>query len=358
MRQKLFIHIGPHKTGTSSLQRFLYDNRRALLKLGVCYPAAHLDGYRAQHRLAFSVRQKPDPSDRQVPSREAEISAILNEIKSSGADTAIISSEAFFPAHTTAIQFLHDRLHELTPIVVFYARRQDEGYVSTFTQRAKSPRNRYAQPIHTHLDHPVSMSSDLDIYKHASDWAQIFGKDNVVARLYDRTISVPEDFLRCIDERRKEGPALASMMEHFNVSKEFNKSPSLEATELTRLFKTQCDDLEGRRVVFKLMQKQFANGRSAAKLLSTTDRRVILEFFRPSNEKLFREYFSCENKFAPELLLTGEETGREELTVADTAKMIAELLKIQRPTARGTLQLLTGRAIAATSQWLGFFGRK
>lgn len=344
MRQKLFIHIGPHKTGTSSLQRFLFNNQKALLKRGVFYPIAHLSDFDAQHRLAFAILGKTDPNDRQIPSREADIVPILNEIKSSRADTAIISSEAFFPADTTAIQFLHDQLHEFTPVVVFYARRQDEGYVSTYTQRAKSPRHRYAQPIHTHLDHPVSMSRDLDIYQQVSNWARVFGKENVAARLYNREITVPADFLRCVDERRTESPPLASMMDRFKASKDINKSPSLEATELMRLSKSQCDDPEVRQITIDLLQKQFESGRSAAKLLSTADRRAILEFFRPSNDKLFREYFSCENKFAPELLLTGEETGRETLTIGEAAKMIVELVE-------GTPYARARRVIAAASRW-------
>ena len=160
MRQKLFIHIGPHKTGTSSLQRFLFDNCRELLKLGVCYPTAHLDGYRAQHRFAFAVRQKPDPDDRQVPSRETEIGPIISEIKSSGADAAVISSEAFFVTNEPDIRFLHEQLRDFETVIVFYARRQDGGYVSTYTQRAKAAQRLCAadpcpsQPPHRHEPGP------------------------------------------------------------------------------------------------------------------------------------------------------------------------------------------------------------
>ena len=35
---KLFLHIGPHKTGTTSFQKYCYDNYHRLLKLGICYP--------------------------------------------------------------------------------------------------------------------------------------------------------------------------------------------------------------------------------------------------------------------------------------------------------------------------------
>lgn len=342
MRQKLFIHIGPHKTGTSSLQRFLYRNHRALLRLGVVYPIRRLGGRHAQHRFAFSIRGKTDPKDQSIPSQEAELEPLLKEILSSGADTAILSSEAFFATGEPEIRNLHTIFSEFDPVAVFYARRQDEGYVSSYTQRSKSSTNRYTLPIHTHLDNPVRMSHDLAIYEHASTWARVFGKENVVARLYDKTVSVPDDFMHCIDERRGKGPILAAAKDQFVSDRSFNVSPSLEATEMTRLFKAQCNDQKQRRIAFKLLSKHLEPGRPAAKLLSTADRRSILEFFRGSNEKLFYEFFSSENKFAPELLLQGPETERETLTVEDTTRIIVDLIdrqtNTQRAGAGGTLR--------------------
>ena len=38
MAMNVIVHVGPHKTATTSLQHFLYDNRAELLSIGVCYP--------------------------------------------------------------------------------------------------------------------------------------------------------------------------------------------------------------------------------------------------------------------------------------------------------------------------------
>ena len=355
MRQKIFVHIGPHKTGTSSLQRFLYANHQALLKLGVCYPTGHLGGRHAQHRFAFSVRGKTDPKDGKVPPRDVEFAPIFDEISASGADTAILSSEAFFATDEREIRILHQSLRDFDPVVVFYARRQDEGYVSSFTQRSKSATNRYMLPIHAHLDDPVRMGRDLAIHEHASTWARVFGKENVVARLYGKGINVPDDFLRCIDERRGMGPVLATAKEQFVTDKTFNISPSLEATEMTRLFKAQCDNQEQRRLAFKLLSKHLAGGRPAARLLSTADRRAILEFFRDSNEKLFREFFSSENRFAPELLLQGPETERETLTLDDTIPIIVDLIGRQVAAERATTRAKARRLL---NRCWRLFGRR
>ena len=36
--RKLFLHIGVHRTATSSLQKFLRDNEKVLLSHGYLYP--------------------------------------------------------------------------------------------------------------------------------------------------------------------------------------------------------------------------------------------------------------------------------------------------------------------------------
>ena len=42
MRKKIIFHIGLEKTGTTSFQRFCYENRRALAARGVLYPTRNL----------------------------------------------------------------------------------------------------------------------------------------------------------------------------------------------------------------------------------------------------------------------------------------------------------------------------
>jgi hypothetical protein len=37
---RLVIHVGPHKTGTTSVQSTLHANRQALLRQGVLYPSS------------------------------------------------------------------------------------------------------------------------------------------------------------------------------------------------------------------------------------------------------------------------------------------------------------------------------
>lgn len=45
MKTPLFMHMGWPKTGTTSIQHFLYENRDRLLELGYCYPASHVPDF-------------------------------------------------------------------------------------------------------------------------------------------------------------------------------------------------------------------------------------------------------------------------------------------------------------------------
>lgn len=345
MQKKLFFHIGPHKTGTTSLQRLLHKHHKELLRFGIIYPTKNLGAWNAQHRLAFAAKRKTDRKAPQALSRAEEFASVLDEIKSSDADTAIISSEEFFASDNDGIQFLRDSLHAFSVFVVFYVRRQDEAYISTYTETTKMPRNARIAPITTHLNMPTRLSADLDIHGCASRWAAAFGKEAMIARPYDRTLNVPEDFMHCVNERRDNGATLP--MEFFAEREDINPSPSLEAVELTRLFKSKSTDMEQRHLAAQLLQGYFRTARPAERLLSTADRRAILEFFRESNNELFREYFSSENKFTPELLLQGDEVAREALTLDDTARIIVELLEKQHEMEARLPEKKYGGVIAA-----------
>jgi hypothetical protein len=55
---KLILHIGTHKTGTTSLQAWLANNREALAANGVSYPhatVAHGSGHHRLKDLALSL---------------------------------------------------------------------------------------------------------------------------------------------------------------------------------------------------------------------------------------------------------------------------------------------------------------
>jgi hypothetical protein len=92
----ILIHVGLHKTGTTSAQKQLYQKRECLLNAGVLYPTTGL--YGCQHAL-FPGCLIPNHFflDRVERSLNVEhyISELQKEVKSSNPQLVILSSEVF-----------------------------------------------------------------------------------------------------------------------------------------------------------------------------------------------------------------------------------------------------------------------
>ncbi|GFD91212.1 hypothetical protein KUL152_34380 [Tenacibaculum sp. KUL152] len=90
---KVFIHIGPPKSGTSAIQKWLSDNRDYLASKGVFYPEHELDenGVSSGNLLSLFSQDGED-----FLLDEAKVSSLLEEFISSKNDVLILSSEFFF----------------------------------------------------------------------------------------------------------------------------------------------------------------------------------------------------------------------------------------------------------------------
>lgn len=94
-RKKVVIHFGYHKTGTSSIQEVMNENRSYLRDNGIFYPQSVL-GYPAAQELAWSLVK----TNKKVwmnfdNSYEETYKKVLHDFEESGCHTLIISSEDF-----------------------------------------------------------------------------------------------------------------------------------------------------------------------------------------------------------------------------------------------------------------------
>jgi hypothetical protein len=137
--RRLYIHIGHPKTGTTSIQNFLLEQRAALRKEGLLVPRAGvLEG--AHHGLSrnwYAIRSRPDRSD-------AEIAALREEVEAANCPAVALSSEAF-------IQEQPARLAAFLPgpcevFILYYIRRQDLVAESDYVQRVRSYTKLEASP--------------------------------------------------------------------------------------------------------------------------------------------------------------------------------------------------------------------
>lgn len=140
---KVILHIGPHKTGTTSIQAFLYRNSAALRKYGFFYPQTQEDGQN-HHDLVCGLR---DPST--FLSTTKRIQELLKESESSGCHTVILSSE-MFAEHEVPIHFLKSIFIGRAVVVLAYIRRPDDHISASYAQLLREPECRRTQTIDEH----------------------------------------------------------------------------------------------------------------------------------------------------------------------------------------------------------------
>ena len=124
-KKKLILHIGRHKSGTSSLQEFLHINTDKLNKLGYHYPLTGRANKVAHHSLAALLNPKLHKDiDLRIQSR------FLKEIDS--CHTVIVSSEAF--QNVQNVNLVKSFFRDFDMQVVCYFREYLEYMQSSYAQ--------------------------------------------------------------------------------------------------------------------------------------------------------------------------------------------------------------------------------
>ena len=132
--RRCIIHIGTHKTGSTSLQRFLAVNRSRLESAGFLYPVEAAEA--AHHDLFRELSGKPAKQAGPLPAER-----IVRRMRESSADVAVLSSELFSTFGTDDDG--PARLAEIVqsagfaPEVVMFVRPQHVLFNSMYTQRVK-----------------------------------------------------------------------------------------------------------------------------------------------------------------------------------------------------------------------------
>lgn len=184
---RFVLHIGANKTGTSSIQKMLCENRATLRGAGWDYPDFHVL-HMAHHRLAYSISGHADRG--LAPGWEEEFRDLVRATDR----RYIFSSELFFRTvdpRAAARYFPPDE----TRIVLYL--RDHLGYMMSWYAQAVQERNLTA-----------SFSDFVQIFSQPfmhflSGWERTYGRDRTVIRLFVRKELVGEDtridFLQTLD---------------------------------------------------------------------------------------------------------------------------------------------------------------
>ncbi|MFT5865339.1 MAG: hypothetical protein ACI82I_001072 [Gammaproteobacteria bacterium] len=312
--RELFVHIGAHKTGTTSLQSCFEDQAKTLRKLGVFYPKTNWY-HHSQHRLAFAMKGQKDPTAGDLPDLATEVAALNHAIASSDCDKVIISSEEFFSCSAETITDFKDLLDVDAVRIIASLRRPDTLLVSMYNQKIKHPGNNFAPGILPFVQDPRILDRDMDFKACMDPWMETFGSDNTTVLLYEdggtitqmlKVLGLPEDALRL--------PA------------RLNESLPGVVIEMMRIAKFMHMDVEQQKKLYQLASREMA-GRPAY-FLADEHRRNIIRELQPAMGKMFKQ-LGRENPYKLAHYVAHGDEARPNITMADLMQLIDTLLKKQ-----------------------------
>ena len=136
MRPKLILHVGMHKTGSTTLQNLMEKQRKALKDQGVWY--ARTDRPPAEHLPKHNSLAKALVSDDDLFAEEKRI--LLDEFAASGCCTLLLSEEGLsVPSARTpqARKRIAGLAADFDVETICFVRRQDRWVESLWTQRCR-----------------------------------------------------------------------------------------------------------------------------------------------------------------------------------------------------------------------------
>lgn len=171
---KLYLHVGPHKTGTTIIQKAMLDNQHYLLKQGVFYPKQFVRIF-GHHEFRDRLAQK-SLSD-----------ADINLLESSGKDI-LLSSEDFISLEKSHFEYLKERLGDIEVVVIFTWRRASKKLYSIWQETIKHGGTQTFLEYHSpHLATPATsamLSADIKV----SMFSSVFGAGNIKVIDYEQAV--------------------------------------------------------------------------------------------------------------------------------------------------------------------------
>ncbi|HET9030597.1 MAG TPA: hypothetical protein VFN49_10485 [Candidatus Aquilonibacter sp.] len=305
------IHVGTHKTGTTSQQYFLSDNQASLAQTGTLFPnAGWYNGLPGAHQIAWDLL-KTDESD--------HLQQLLDELRATTAHTAIVTSEDLVLLHIRprALQVLRDAIAStgFTPKVLVYLRAQPEYAESLYVERIKAG---YVRPVQSYLDEIFATHAYLSegtqirfefLYTRLlAIFSDVFGRGNIHVRPYTSSKTAGHIFSEFLNGICTLSPVFAETPFNLTVKRP-RENPSISFLQLlgTAFEKTH----PGATVTdVQAFVDAYAPGMSAAildgrfSLFSHAESLRFLELFSEDNRLVEQEYgahipFQAQSDIAP-----------------------------------------------------------
>jgi hypothetical protein len=192
MAEKVILHVGFHKTGTTAIQTSLHHQRESLLEHGITY---HYSRARAQHEAAWGLNAKvwgwKNRGGKETPiSKWTSFAKKVNNTKG----TVVASSEFFSELSSEKIQRIRQDIKTTDVQIIFTIRPLGKMLASSYQQYLKyGIKSTYEEWLHAMLDEPGASKQTPSFWQRnfhgqsIQTWADVFGSQNVTVMVVDET---------------------------------------------------------------------------------------------------------------------------------------------------------------------------
>lgn len=226
MENTLFVHVGPHKTGTTLIQKYLMDNRAQLYAQGMVYPKRFQSIF-AHHTLRHLLFEK-SLSDEDIE--------LFNE-----PHNFLVSSEDFISLEKSHWEYFQSLIKNKRIVILYTWRRASLKLYSIWQETIKhGATESFFSYYHDHIARPgqsLMLSADLKL----NMLSQVFGIHNI--RILDYETCVRNDnlcnaFLKMANIEVHDG-----FVKPERNKEAINKSMELEDIEILRVMNHHFKDV-------------------------------------------------------------------------------------------------------------------
>ncbi len=167
------LHIGPHKTGSTYIQKYLHANRERFLEFGLNYPNVAIGPQYGHHQVFDKIKALS----------QDDLSEYMRQFLSGAVN--FVSSEKFDRLRPDDIKRLGESLANLDVKIVYYRRNYVDLLPSWWQERVKQgSRLSFYEFVLPHILRPFT-SHIINPCKILDPYADVFGKENIAVIDYD-----------------------------------------------------------------------------------------------------------------------------------------------------------------------------
>lgn len=189
----LYIHIGSHKTGTTSIQKAMFDNSEYLKSLNYeCFTESYDNINQVDGSSNSWISFLSEEADFTKGSRILDKKKLSEKLSILNSKNVIISSEqfSFIFDDNELFEFKNELDNFFSKIIIIvYIRRQDRHIVSHHMESAYKPESNaaifFGKDVKALPSYKKHFDLYLNYYEKIKMWAKVFGKGNLIIRNFE-----------------------------------------------------------------------------------------------------------------------------------------------------------------------------